>query len=62
MSSEKIGSASPNAEAVRRMKPELRDDRTVYPSDEILLKGEYQTDIGPAITIYSEYWEKLKAE
>lgn len=62
LASEKIGSASPNAEAVKRMKPELRNDPTVYPSDEILLKGEYQTDIGSAITFYSEYWERLKAE
>jgi len=60
--SEKVGSASPNAEAVKRLQPALRDDPTVYPPDEALSKGEYQTDIGAAITIYSEYWEKLKAE
>jgi spermidine/putrescine transport system substrate-binding protein len=59
---EKIGYTSPNAAAIKQLKPELRDDDTVYPSDVILSKGEYQTDIGPAITLYSEYWEKLKAE
>jgi spermidine/putrescine transport system substrate-binding protein len=59
--SEKIGYASPNAAAVRLLKPELRDDPTVYPNSDVLDKGEYQVDIGDAITVYAEYWEKLKA-
>jgi spermidine/putrescine transport system substrate-binding protein len=59
---EKIGYASPNAEAVKRLDPQLRGDPTVYPDEAIVSKGEYQTDIGPAIAIYSDYWEKLKAE
>jgi len=59
---EKIGYASPNLAAVKLLPPALRDDPTVYPGDEVLSKGEYQTDIGSAITLYSEYWEKLKAE
>jgi len=40
----------------------LRDDPGVYPSDQIVSKGEYQTDIGAAVTLYAEYWERLKAE
>jgi len=52
---EKIGDASPNAEATKRLKAQLRDDPTVYPGEGVLSKGEYQTDIGPAITIYSKY-------
>jgi len=59
---EKIGYSSPNAEAINHLQPQLRDDPGVYPSDEILSKGEYQTDIGEAITLYAEYWERLKAE
>jgi spermidine/putrescine transport system substrate-binding protein len=59
---EKIGYTSPNLAAIKRLRPALRDDPTVYPSDELLSKGEYQTDIGAAITLYAEYWEKLKAE
>jgi spermidine/putrescine transport system substrate-binding protein len=59
---EKIGYTSPNAEAIKRLDPQLRSDPTAYPDDTIVSKGEYQTDIGPAIAIYSEYWEKLKAE
>lgn len=59
---EKIGYTSPNAAAVKLLEPKLRGDPAVYPSDAVLSKGEYQTDIGQAITLYSEYWEKLKAE
>ncbi len=60
--SEKVGSATPNLEALKHLDPKVRDNMTIYPSDEILSKGEYQTDIGEAITIYTQYWEKLKAE
>ncbi len=60
--SEKVGSATPNLEAIKLLPPALRNDPMVYPSDEILSKGEYQTDIGEAVTLYTEYWEKLKAE
>lgn len=59
--SEKIGYASPNVEAVKQLPPALRDDPTVYPGPDILEKGEYQTDIGTATPLYTEYWEKLKA-
>jgi spermidine/putrescine transport system substrate-binding protein len=58
--SEKIGYASPNAEAIKHLKPELRDNPVVYPPVEILENGEYQVDIGEAVTVYTEYWEKLK--
>lgn len=53
--------ASPNAEAVKLMPAELRDNPVIYPPDEELRKGEYTVDIGEAITVYAEYWEKLKA-
>lgn len=59
--STRIGYASPNAEAVRQLPAEVRDDPEVYPPDEILQQGEYQTDIGAAITLYTEYWERLRA-
>ncbi len=60
--SEKVGSATPNLEAIKRLSPEVRENVMIYPNDEILSKGEYQTDIGEAITTYTQYWEKLKAE
>ena len=59
---EKIGYTSPNAEAVKRLPPALSQDPTLYPDAQKLAEGEFQTDIGPAIKIYADYWEKLKAE
>lgn len=58
---ERIGYPSPNAGAVQLLKPELRDNPVVYPGDEVLRKGSYTVDLGPAVTVYAEYWEKLKA-
>ena len=62
LNSEKVGSATPNLEAIKLLDPKLRGDAVVYPPNDIVSKGEYQTDVGAAITIYTEYWEKLKAE
>jgi len=59
---ETVGYSSPNAEAVKGLPSALRDDPGVYPGDEVLAKGEYQTDIGEAVMLYAMYWEKLKAE
>ena len=60
--SENVGSATPNLEAIKLLPPTIKNDPMVYPNDDILSKGEYQTDIGEAVTVYTEYWEKLKAE
>jgi spermidine/putrescine transport system substrate-binding protein len=58
---EKLTYASPNVEAVKLLPKELRDDPIIYPPEEELRKGEYSMDIGSAVTLYAEYWEKLKA-
>lgn len=58
---EKLGYASPNAEAVRGMDEALRTDPIIYPPDAVIDRCEYTTDIGEAVTLYAEYWEKLKA-
>jgi spermidine/putrescine transport system substrate-binding protein len=56
-----IGYATPNLAAQKMLPPEARNNRTVYPADEDLANAEYHLDIGPAITVYEKYWEKLKA-
>ncbi|MGZ8249425.1 extracellular solute-binding protein [Methylomagnum sp.] len=58
---EKLGYSSPNAAAVKLLPAAVRDNPTIYPPDELLEKGEYTVDIGDAITVYSEYWERLRA-
>ncbi len=58
---EQTRNASPNAEAVRQLPPEVRSNPVIYPPAEVLERGEYTTDIGDAITVYARYWERLKA-
>jgi spermidine/putrescine transport system substrate-binding protein len=58
---EKLTYASPNAEAVKLLDPAVRGNPVIYPPDELLRNGEYTVDIGEAITVYAEYWERLKA-
>ena len=60
MISEEIGYASPNREALKEMPPELRDNPIVYPDESLIQKGEFQLDIGDAITQYEKLWEELK--
>lgn len=58
---EEIGYASPNKTAVSMLSPELKNNPTVYPRKSDLDKGEFQTDVGEALLILEEYWEKLKS-
>ena len=58
---EKTRYASPNAEAVRQLPENMRNNPIMYPPAEILEQGEYGTDVGAAVTLYAKYWERLKA-
>ena len=58
--SEEIGYATPNKAALPLLDAAVRDDRTVYPNDDDLKNSEFQVDVGEAITVYEQYWEKLK--
>lgn len=58
---ETIGYTSPNTAAVRLLSPEIRNDPAIYPPEQLIAHGEYQTDLGPAVSLYNAYWEKLKA-
>lgn len=58
--SEEIGYASPNLATMDLLDAEVRNNRTIYPSDVDLKNAEFQTDVGTAITIYEKYWESLK--
>jgi spermidine/putrescine transport system substrate-binding protein len=59
--SEEIGYATPNAKALLLLDPKVQANRTVYPAPEELARGEFQVDVGDAITLYEKFWEKLKA-
>ena len=58
--SEEIGYASPNREAVKLLDKKVRENRTIYPNQKDLANADFQVDIGETITMYENYWEKLK--
>jgi spermidine/putrescine transport system substrate-binding protein len=40
---------------------DVKTSSLIYPTDEILRRGEYQTDVSDqALTLYEKYWERLK--
>ena len=59
--SEEIGYASPNMTVREMMPDEVKNNPTIYPSQEVLAKAEFQEDVGDdALQIYQQYWDKLK--
>lgn len=59
--SEEIGYATPNQKALTMMDASVRNNPVVYPEKAIVEKGEFQQDIGEALSVYEKYWELLKA-
>lgn len=50
-----------NSAGQKLLPPDIRDNRTIYPSRDVLRRGEFQTDIGDkALALYEHYWERLK--
>lgn len=50
-----------NLKARESMPAEIKNNPILYPSQEILRRGEFETDIGDqAFTLYEKYWEQLK--
>ena len=50
-----------NLAAQKSLPPEIRNNPMVYPSRQVLRRGEFQTDIGDeALALYEKYWEELK--
>ena len=56
-----IGYSTPNLAALENIPDEVRNNPVAYPPKEILEAGEFQLDVGDAIRVYEEYWERLKA-
>lgn len=59
--SEEVGYSSPNLAAIKLLPEKVRDNPTVYPSEEDLKNVEFQTDVGVALPVYDQYWQRLKA-
>jgi spermidine/putrescine transport system substrate-binding protein len=58
--SEEMGYASPNKASIALLDEEVRNNPMIYPSADIVAKGEFQLDVGEAVSIYEKYWELLK--
>jgi len=54
------GYASPNLAAIKLMPKELISNRIAYPDAATLARGQVQTDVGDASSVYEKYWEMLK--
>jgi spermidine/putrescine transport system substrate-binding protein len=50
-----------NLAAQKLLPSEVRNDPIIYPAQDILKRGEFQTDISDdALALYEKYWEQLK--
>lgn len=50
-----------NAAAQKLLPDAIRNNPTVYPSQEVLSHGQFQTDLGDdTLALYEKYWEELK--
>lgn len=59
--SQEMGYSSPVLKAAEYLDNETKESKIVYPGEKELKNAEFQVDVGPAITIYEKYWEKLRA-
>lgn len=52
---------TPNLAAQKMLPADIRSSPIVYPSHEVLRRGEFQTDVpDSALALYEKYWERLK--
>jgi spermidine/putrescine transport system substrate-binding protein len=57
---EENGYATPVTTALPLLDDNVRTSLTVFPTTEIINNGEFQADVGEALPIYQQYWEKLR--
>lgn len=57
---EELGYATPNLAGKGLLNESTRNSPIVFPSSEVLMKAEFQKDVGRADKTYQLYWNKLK--
>ncbi|MCB2217025.1 extracellular solute-binding protein [Desulfofustis glycolicus] len=57
---EENGYATPVLGAIALLDEEVRSSPVIFPAARIVENGEFQTDVGEALPIYQQYWEKLR--
>ncbi|SKA80591.1 spermidine/putrescine transport system substrate-binding protein [Paucidesulfovibrio gracilis DSM 16080] len=60
MCCEEYGYPTPIPAAQELLPEELRNSSVVFPPKEVMERSEFQDDVGDAILLYEEYWQKLK--
>ncbi|OEF49661.1 spermidine/putrescine ABC transporter substrate-binding protein PotD [Enterovibrio norvegicus] len=56
-----IGYPTPVKAAYPLLPKSFKDDQSVYPPQDVMEKGEWQSSVGEANVLYEEYFQKLKA-
>ena len=57
-----VSYASANVPAKKFIKPEILNDASIYPSDEVIGRCEFLEDIGDTTTLLDQYWTEIKAQ
>jgi spermidine/putrescine transport system substrate-binding protein len=58
---EENGFATPVTAALPLLDEEVRTSEIIFPPASVVAAGEFQTDVGEALAIYQQYWEKLRS-
>ncbi|VEB37646.1 spermidine/putrescine-binding periplasmic protein precursor potD (SPBP) [Legionella sainthelensi] len=57
----KEGHAITNAKGRALLPLSIKDNPMIYPSEDIMKKGQFQRDVGEdTLMLYNRYWEQLK--
>jgi len=57
-----VSYASANVPARKFIRPEILNDASIYPSDEVIGRCEFLEDIGDTTTLLDQYWTEIKAQ
>lgn len=56
-----VGFPNSNHKVFEKLPAKVKNDRSIYPSDEFIKKAIWQTDVGKALPLYEEYYQQFKA-
>lgn len=57
---QEMGYSSPNLAAQATLPEDVRGNEIVYPTEADMLRGEFETDLGPAVKANEDCWMRLK--
>ncbi|MGL5799217.1 MAG: spermidine/putrescine ABC transporter substrate-binding protein PotD, partial [Plesiomonas sp.] len=56
-----LGYSVPNRAALSLLDKRMAGNTTLFPPAAAMQKGQFQRDVGDAITLYETYWNKLRS-